>query len=201
MFTPGSTVGSWSLVSLRRDGLSRKRWVCLCVCGTLREVFEHTLRQGRSFSCGCSRGARITAAKSTHGEAAQRTRTKEYRIWANMMTRCTNPANVAFRDYGARGITVCAAWHTYENFLRDMGRCPSGMSLDREDNDGPYTKENCRWVPLKVQMNNTRRTRRLSYAGKTQSLQQWANELGVPRQRVQHRLRLGWTVEEALHGR
>jgi hypothetical protein len=86
-----------------------------------------------------------------------------YSSWASMKQRCLNPKNVSYHRYGGRGIKVCERWLTFSNFLEDMGVSPPGMSLDRENNDGDYEPENCRWLPV---AENTRRAQ----AGKPKSV-------------------------------
>jgi len=77
-----------------------------------------------------------------------------------MLQRCYNPNHPAYAYYGARGIRVCKRWHTFENFLADMGEPPLGLSIDRIDNDSGYRPTNCRWATRSEQMRN-RRPRKL----------------------------------------
>jgi hypothetical protein len=87
--------------------------------------------------------------------------TPTYACWAQMLSRCTNPKATGYKNYGGRGITVWTQWWSFENFLKDMGPKPPGMSLDRINNDGNYELENCRWTTWKQQANNRRNNLRL----------------------------------------
>lgn len=116
-----------------------------------------------------------------------------------MIQRCTNHKNKYYPNYGGRGITVCQEWRdSFENFLKDMGECPSKHQIDRIDNNGGYRKENCRWVTPKTNSRNRRDNRLETHNGKTQCLAAWAEEIGINIKTLGSRLRNGWSIENAL---
>ncbi len=129
------------------------RWQCRCDCGNICLVRSGELRYGKAKSCGCYN----LEIHTKHGHAIRASKSKTYKIWVGMMQRCTNPNGGNWNNYGGRGIVVCNRWLKFENFLADMDRCPSGLSIERVDNEGPYAPWNCIWGTLEQQNSNKRR--------------------------------------------
>jgi hypothetical protein len=119
-----------------------------------------------------------------------------------MIQRCTNPNDGRYASYGGRGIKVREEWLQFESFLSDMGERPQGKSLDRyPDVNGNYEPGNCRWANPKEQSRNRRNNRMIEFDGKTATLSQWAEEIGVPRETLLSRLDRGWDLQRALDPR
>lgn len=124
---------------------------------------------------------------------------REYRAWAGMIQRCCNPNHKMARRYHDRGIQVCAAWRaSFESFLADMGECPPGLTLEREDNDGNYEPGNCRWATRADQSRNRSSNKMITFQGVTLCVTDWARRQGIPKQCLQDRLWRGWDIETAL---
>lgn len=170
----------------------RSMWWCKCDCGKEICVIGQNLVRGSTKSCGCLYEER----------AHRKSDTRLYSIWSGMKTRCSNPHHHEFYNYGGRGIAVCAEWK--ENFAAFYDwAVTSGYSdsltLDRKDNNKGYSPENCRWATKKEQQNNRNCNHLLTYNGKTQTIKQWADELGIKRVTLQGRIvRYHWDVEKAL---
>lgn len=121
-------------------------------------------------------------------------------VWVSMKQRCHNEKSTGYHNYGGRGIKVCERWlDSFENFLADMGPRPSRQhQLDRIDNDGPYSPQNCRWATRSEQLRNTRRSCYLTFNGQTLHIIEWAARLGVEAGALRARLRRGWSVKKTL---
>jgi hypothetical protein len=115
-----------------------------------------------------------------------------------MIARCERRHHKSYKNYGARGITVCVQWHDFHTFLADMRERPLGTTLDRIDNDGNYEPGNCRWAVRLQQDRNRRNNTLLTHQGRTLPMVSWSEATGIDKDTIGSRLRRGWSVEDAL---
>ena len=157
-------------------------------------VALHTGDSVRAFARSEPRTPRVT--KDTPERRAL------YRRWHAMIKRCHDPSNEGYRLYGARGITVCDEWRASFDAFRQWSErngFASGLSLDRVDTLQGYRPDNCRWATQREQANNMRSNVVLRFAGKSQTIAQWARETGLPTGTIEQRIRvLKWPIEKAL---
>jgi hypothetical protein len=161
--------------------------IALCDCGQSGRFYRSNLRAGYTSKC--------------HSTPVNFERQRTLYVWFAMKARCLNPNHPQHSTYDRPSghIQVCERWLLFENFLADMGYAPEGMELDRVDNDGNYEPSNCRWATREQQMRNTRANHRLTFQGKTQTVTEWAVELGLNKSTLYKRLgRSGWSIERAL---
>ncbi len=198
VFEPGSVFGRLTIIGRADTVGGYSFWTVWCSCGKIKNIRASDI--GKVLSCGCLREERVAAACTTHGHATGGELHPLYRTWVTMKQRCYNPRFHKYADYGARGIKVCERWRdSFEAFLGDMGPKPSPRhTLDRKENDGDYTPENCRWATSLEQGANKRSNVRLEYDGRTQSISEWARELGIKAGTISYRIRKGWSVAETL---
>ena len=150
----GTRVGRLVVGLQASDG----KWECRCDCGSRCKKSRASLRKGKVKSCGCFRKER--ASQGLPGTRHGKTKSKEYRTWASMKTRCLNPRYSRYPDYGGRGIHICDRWlRSFESFMADVGPAPGlEYSLDRyPNNNGNYEPGNVRWATRSQQQRNKRK--------------------------------------------
>lgn len=164
-------------------------WLCECTCPKHNRliVSRGSLTKHHTTSCGCYKSDLQRKLKTTHGDHKSRL----HNIWGDMEQRCGNEKHTNYRLYGERGIDVCEEWsdnfETFRNWAVSNGYSDN-LTLDRIDNDGNYCPDNCRWVDRYTQMNNTRKTRRITYNGETNSISEWARKFNVSYNLLYYRL-------------
>ena len=184
---------------VQTNGRRRVQWLCSCECGSNIIVEAGNLATGHTRSCGClvqDTCSRIGSTNLRHG----RTRTREWFAWRGAKDRCFNSNTEHYKNYGARGISMCDRWvNSFEAFFEDMGPCPPGLTLERKDVNGEYGPSNCVWATPKQQVRNRRSTVRVEYAGNEIALADLADRFNLPYRLVYERVvRSGWDVLTAL---
>lgn len=169
-------------------------WPCRCECGNETIVRADHLRTGHTQSCGCK-----NQNKAKRGHAGFREKVHPLRqLWGGMKARCMEPSHISYRLYGAKGVTVCERWMTFENFVEDMSPRPPGTTLDRIRSDGNYCPENCKWSTAIEQGRNKSNNRLVTIYGITQPVTFWAEISQVPVKTIYARLDYGWSPRIAV---
>lgn len=158
---------------------AHRHWTCRCDCGAEIVVGHPALKRGATQSCGCLRRESTSEKMTVHGNARRGMRSRAYGIWSGMLARCGIESATGFARYGGAGVLVCERWHTFTNFLADMGDPPDGMSIDRIKNELGYELGNCRWATSQTQNENRRSVRWIEFDGKRMNITQWAIHLNI----------------------
>jgi hypothetical protein len=163
----------------------RKRAICQCSCGKIKEYDLTHLKSGHTKSCGCLRSSLLSARRSVHRMSG----TRFHVIWASVKGRTTNKNSYNYHNYGGRGIALCQEWRSFVGFKREMFESyllhvkehgEENTSIDRIDNLKGYSKDNCRWATRTEQANNKRGNIFLAHPdGRKMTMGQWSKELGV----------------------
>lgn len=148
-YKPGDVFERLTILEIIKHPKNPKA-LCACSCGSTCTPQLGALGNGRAKSCGCHRREMLAKSSVTHGLS----KTPEYKIFQGIVARCTNPNEPAFKNYGGRGIRCL--WPSFESFLADMGERPAGHWIERVDNDGHYSKANCKWVTPSENSKNKR---------------------------------------------
>lgn len=182
-----------------KNGHTYSQFKCVCDCGNTTIKRGTTLKKGLANSCGCLQREISKNRPTYHGYS----KTKLYRVWMAMRSRCDKESDPAYHNYGARGITYDPSWEDYKTFHEWAYRTgyvqDSGLTLERIDVNKGYSPDNCCWVDMKRQSNNKRNNRRFTICETTHTLAEWCEIYNVPYARTKARIdTLGWCIEEAL---
>lgn len=166
-------------------------YTCKCDCGKIFKRRKDSILNKNNKTCG-------SCQRECHGD----THTRLYNIYKNMISRCIKSYANHYEDYGGRGISICDDWKksylSFKNWSMKNGY-RNNLTLDRINNNGNYEPSNCRWVTRKVQSNNTRRNKMITYKGKTQSFGSWCDELNIKRTTLRKKLEhTNYDLEKAL---
>jgi len=163
-------------------------WKCQCDCGKTNSIIADSLTMGRTCSCGCRK-------RLQHEMSYKR----PYGIWEHMKARCLNKNNTHFKSYGGRGITLSSKWQKFQGFWEDMEEGYSdSLTLERNDVNGNYEKNNCSWATRKQQSNNRRNTVYYIIDGEKICQSDVIKKFGIPITTLQKRIRNGWEIERAI---
>ena len=178
---------------ITKGGKNVVAYKCKCDCGRECIYQRYSFLRGKVSSCGCQKALN----NRTHGK----TKTRTYRIYHAMMQRCYDKTQRCYSRYGGAGVNVCERWRdSFENFLFDMGECPSDKhSIDRIDVRGNYGPSNCRWATDSEQARNKRGTVKIPYKGREQCLADVADSIGMKYTTLYMRIfHYGWPIEKAI---
>ena len=197
----GKRFGRLTVVEFAFKKNKRKYWLCKCDCGNYKAIQSPHLTSGHTQSCGCLHKEKAKQLLTKHGKYYSRL----YSIWVDIKDRCCNPKNQAYKNYGGRGINIWSEWLDKENGFMNFYNWAmangynDGLTIERIDNDGNYSTDNCRWATVKEQANNRRSNVLVTHNGKTQTMKEWAHDVGIPYKAVWARMqKLGWSSERAL---
>lgn len=189
--------GNLTVIYEFTDERGRKRLACLCDCGKYHEARKTHVTGGKIVSCGCHKNHLHALRLTTHGKS----KTSLYRVYKHIHGRCMCKTDDAYSRYGGRGIKLCDEWADFEKFFSwsmENGYAP-GLTIDRIDNNGNYSPDNCRWTTMKVQSNNKRNNHLIEFDGKIKTLAQWADEKNLTDDALEQRLnKHHWSIERAL---
>ena len=174
----------------------RRIWECACDCGNIVVHTTQELHGGRTKSCGCSKKNQGDKLRIYYGVDK-----KLHDRWWDIKSRCNNPNNSRYKDYGGRGIKMCPEWENDFWTFRDWSLANGfreGLTIDRIDNDKGYSPDNCRWVTNAVQANNKRSCRYITINGVTKNLKEWSVEYNINYHTVQNRIFNGWDEVRAI---
>ncbi|QAT48560.1 hypothetical protein EQM14_01505 [Caproiciproducens sp. NJN-50] len=195
----GNVFGRLTVISKASNNIHGKaQWLCKCECGKVKIVLADSLISGKTRSCGC---LQKEIAPLNNPPKHGMSRTRLWTIWCGMKSRCYYPKNIAYKDYGGRGIKVCDEWlHDFLSFFKWSMKngYAENLTIDRINYDGNYAPSNCKWSTYEEQENNRRDTVFLTISGIKLPVSEWARKVGISAATLRWRIDNGWKENEIL---
>lgn len=172
----GKTYSRLTVLDYVRSDGTHTYWLCKCSCGNTKILSKNTVKRGGTKSCGCLKKESVSNLK--HGLS----RTSVYKVWHAIVQRCYNPNCKVYKNYGQRGIFLSDDWRKFETFYDQFGKNkPYKGTIDRIDNDGPYSLENCQWISIADQQKNKRTVKLRPYKGTLVCAKTFFRENKIPK--------------------
>ena len=180
------------------DKYNHARWHCMCDCGNASVAWGSNLKKGRTLSCGCLKVEKMgSGINKKHGMKNH----PLYSIYTGMRGRCYSVTNKAYANYGGRGISVCDEWLEnpviFFEWAMTNGWEP-GLTIERTDNDGGYSPDNCKWATITEQNRNKRNVKKVTFNGEERLLCDLIRESGLNEAAIRKRVESGWSIDRAL---
>lgn len=203
----GKKFGRWTVIEKSKS--KPKHLLCMCSCGTIRDVSKSHLINNNTKSCGCIGREKASKRMTERNLKHNLSNTRLFSLWHCIKQRCYYKNDIGYKNYGGRGIEMCDEWHNNFKSFYDWAInngykeeiLPNGKNkwtIDRIDVNGNYEPSNCRWVTIKEQSNNKTTNRLLKYNNKVKTISQWSEDTGISHTTICDRLKYGWSVEDAL---
>lgn len=190
----GKEIGKLKCIKFIKKDDSHRYYEFECgFCGATFVTSYNNVKNGNTKSCGCQH---YLNRPHTHGKSEDNI----YNRWRGILARCEDETAISYPNYGGRGIKVCDRWKTFENFYADMGEPPNeDMQIDRIDNDGEYSPENCQWISRLDNIRKQSRVRKFTINGAQYTVQELAEKYNLHPKCLSKRLKMGWELHEALN--
>ena len=184
---------------VRKGAANVRTMDCVCDCGNTINVRLADICKGYTTSCGCFNRENQSSIRSKIVDGEKSSDHPLYETWCGIIKRCYNPRCASFKNYGGRGIAVCDRWRkSFESFASDMGARPEGFSIERKNNDGDYSPDNCIWADRVEQASNTRISKKILFEGKFITHSELDRRLGLVNTTTCKRAKRGWTDEQMI---
>lgn len=197
----GDRFGNLVVIGTTYPVHKERTYVCRCDCGKEKIARSSGLFYGETTSCGCMKGQHVRESQLKANGNKPFQNKAIIRLRQNMISRCYRKNSKSYKDYGGRGIAICNEWlesqDVFEKWCMENG-WQEGLEIDRIDNNGNYSPDNCRFVTRRENCNNRRTSRMITAFGETHTMADTARKYNVRYSTLQSLLDRGWNPENAI---